>query len=56
MNYALQALGEVAPTTHQLVIQMPKHPGANILNPTALNEHLTVLKAATQVTVHLFDM
>ncbi|XP_029676323.1 protein patched isoform X2 [Formica exsecta] len=54
--YASEALGEAAPSTHQLVIQTPKHSGVNILHPTALDEHLAVLKAATQVTVHLFDI
>lgn len=56
LTYASEALGEAAASTHQLVIQTPRHSGANILHPTALREHLTVLKAATQVKVHLFEM
>ncbi|XP_032664388.1 protein patched isoform X2 [Odontomachus brunneus] len=56
LTYASEALGEAAASTHQLVIQTPRHSGANILHPTALKEHLTVLKAATQVKVHLFEI
>ncbi|RLU17567.1 hypothetical protein DMN91_009803 [Ooceraea biroi] len=56
LTYASEALGEAAASTHQLVIQTPRHSGANILHPAALKEHLAVLKAATQVTVHLFDI
>ncbi|XP_046825027.1 protein patched isoform X1 [Vespa crabro] len=56
LKYASEALGEAAPSTHQLVIQTPRHPGANILHPAALKEHLAILKAATQATVHLFDI
>lgn len=55
LSYASEALGEAAASTHQLVIQTPKDPGANILHPAALKEHLAILKAATQVTVRLFD-
>ncbi|XP_071877009.1 protein patched isoform X1 [Bombus fervidus] len=55
LTYTSEALGEAAASTHQLVIQTPRHPGANILHPAALKEHLEILKAATQVTVHLFD-
>ncbi|XP_072766724.1 protein patched isoform X4 [Anoplolepis gracilipes] len=56
LTYASEALGEAAPSTHQLIIQTPKHSGVNILHLAALKEHLAVLKAATQVTVHLFDI
>lgn len=55
LEYTLEALGEV-PSTHQLVIQTPRHAGANILNPSALKEHLAILKAATEVSVHIFEM
>ncbi|XP_046629599.1 protein patched isoform X1 [Neodiprion virginianus] len=55
VQYASEALGEAAASTHQLVIQTPKHAGANILHSSALKEHLTALRAATQVTVQLFD-
>ncbi|PBC33005.1 Protein patched [Apis cerana cerana] len=48
LSYASEALGEAAASTHQLVIQTPKDPGANILHPAALKEHLAILKAATQ--------
>ena len=56
LKYATEALGEASASTHQLVIQTPKHHGANILHAAALKEHLAVLKAATQVSVDLFDM
>ncbi|XP_015587157.1 protein patched isoform X2 [Cephus cinctus] len=56
MKYASEALGEATASTHQLVIQTPRHSGANILHPAALKEHLAILKAATQVTVHLFEI
>ena len=56
LSYTSEALGVAAASTHQLVIQTPRDPGANILHPAALKEHLAILKAATQVTVHLFDM
>nr|XP_031831591.1 protein patched isoform X4 [Nomia melanderi] len=56
LTYASEALGEAAASTHQLVIQTPRHSGANILHPAALKEHLAILKAATQVTVHLFEI
>ena len=49
-------MGESEASTHQLIIQIPKHNGANILHAAALKEHLAILKAATQVTVHVFDM
>ncbi|XP_054009171.1 protein patched-like, partial [Hylaeus anthracinus] len=56
LTYASTELGEAAASTHQLVIQTPRHSGANILHPAALKEHLAILKAATQVTVHLFEI
>lgn len=56
LRYSAAALGEQNGATHQLVIQTPKDPGASILHPNALKNHLQVLRAATQVTVHLFDM
>ncbi|KAK0164434.1 hypothetical protein PV328_003065 [Microctonus aethiopoides] len=55
LDYTLESLGEATPSTHQLVIQTPKHSGANILHPAALKEHLAIIKAATQVTVELFE-
>ncbi|XP_011634801.2 protein patched, partial [Pogonomyrmex barbatus] len=56
LTYASEVLGEAAASTHQLVIQTPRHSGANILHPAALREHLAVLKAAMNVEVHLFDI
>ncbi|KAG5326513.1 PTC protein, partial [Acromyrmex heyeri] len=55
LTYASEVLGEAAASTHQLIIQTPRHSGANILHPAALKEHLTVLEAAMNVEVHLFD-
>lgn len=56
LRYSAAALGEQHGATHQLVIQTPKDPGASLMHPSALQAHLRVLKAATEVTVHLFDM
>nr|CAD7459003.1 unnamed protein product [Timema tahoe] len=56
LHYTEAALGEADASTHQLVIQAPKDPGASLLHPAALLTHLQVLRAATAVTVHLFDM
>ncbi|KAG5322403.1 PTC protein, partial [Pseudoatta argentina] len=56
LTYASEVLGEAAASTHQLIIQTPRHSGANILHPAALKEHLTVLEAAMNVEVHLFDI
>ncbi|XP_020282533.1 protein patched isoform X4 [Pseudomyrmex gracilis] len=56
LTYASETLGEATASTHQLVIQTPRHSGANILHPAALRKHLEVLKAATEITVHLFDI
>jgi patched 1 protein len=50
------ALGEADSSTHQLVIQTPRDPEASLLHPAALLSHLDVVKAATSVTVQLFDM
>ena len=56
LRYSAAALGEPQGATHQLLIQTPKDPGASLLHPNALQAHLRALQAATQVTVHLFDM
>ncbi|CAG5106236.1 Similar to Ptch1: Protein patched homolog 1 (Mus musculus) [Cotesia congregata] len=56
LNYAEDWLGESAPQTHQLIIQMPKHSGANVLNPQALKEHLNIISQAMQVTVEMFEV
>jgi patched 1 protein len=54
--YTQAALGEADASTHQLVIQTPRDPEASLLHPAALLSHLDVVKAATSVTVQLFDM
>ncbi|XP_033217581.1 protein patched isoform X2 [Belonocnema kinseyi] len=46
-------LGEATMSTHQLLIQTPTVPGENILQSTALLEHLEVLKLAMKVTVEV---
>nr|CAD7195036.1 unnamed protein product [Timema douglasi] len=56
LHYTEAALGEADTSIHQLVIQAPKDPGASLLHPAALLTHLQVLRAATAVTVHLFDI
>ncbi|TGZ37491.1 Protein patched [Temnothorax longispinosus] len=56
LTYASEVLGEASASTHQLVIQTPRHSGANILHPAALREHLVVLEAAMNIEVHLFDI
>ncbi|XP_059471270.1 protein patched [Neocloeon triangulifer] len=55
--YTKQQLGEDASTTtHQLVIQTPRDPEASVLHPSALLAHLDVLRAASAVTIHMFDV
>lgn len=56
LKYTHAALGEADSSTHQLVIQTPRDPEASLLHPVALLSHLDVVKAATSVTVQLFDM
>ncbi|KAJ1530653.1 hypothetical protein ONE63_005525 [Megalurothrips usitatus] len=56
LRYSFAALAEPNFATHQLFIQTPKDAGASLLHPNALKAHLQVLQAATQVTVHLFDI
>jgi patched 1 protein len=56
LRYTQAALGEADASTHQLVIQTPRDPEASLLHPAALLSHLDVVKAATSVTVQLFDM
>ncbi|XP_071572097.1 protein patched [Temnothorax nylanderi] len=56
LTYASEVLGEASASTHQLVIQTPRHSGANILHPAAIREHLIVLEAAMNIEVHLFDI
>ncbi|XP_065204858.1 protein patched-like [Planococcus citri] len=54
-KYIENALGESATNTHQLVIQTPKDPPASLLHSGALLAHLKVIKAASSVTVYLFN-
>ncbi|CAB0031232.1 unnamed protein product [Trichogramma brassicae] len=56
VKYATQVLGEASASTHQLVIQTPRDKGANMLHVSALKQHLNVIKTASQVSVHLFDI
>jgi patched 1 protein len=56
LRYTQAALGEADSSTHQLVIQTPRDPEASLLHSAALLSHLDVVKAATSVTVQLFDM
>ncbi|RZF41387.1 hypothetical protein LSTR_LSTR000101 [Laodelphax striatellus] len=57
LKYTAAALGESGGSnTHQLLIQTPVDPAANLLHPNALLNHLQVLRAASSVTVHLFDI
>ena len=55
LNYIKTTTGEGNGNTNQLLIQTPKDESANVLNADALLYHLEVLKAATDVTVDLFD-
>ncbi|KAJ9592339.1 hypothetical protein L9F63_001108, partial [Diploptera punctata] len=56
LRYTQAALGEADSSTHQLMIQTPRDSEASLLHPAALLAHLEVLKAATSVTVQLFDI
>uniref|UniRef100_A0A1B6DUL2 SSD domain-containing protein n=1 Tax=Clastoptera arizonana TaxID=38151 RepID=A0A1B6DUL2_9HEMI len=56
LRYTQDALGETSGSTHQFVIQTPRDPHASLLHPGALLSHLEVVKAATSVEVHLFDI
>lgn len=51
-----KTLGEGYGSTNQLIIQTPKTSESNILHPNALLLHLEVMKAATEVTVDLFEV
>ncbi|KAL0278830.1 UNVERIFIED_CONTAM: hypothetical protein PYX00_000524 [Menopon gallinae] len=56
LRYTQKTLGEASGSTHELLIQTPKDPGASLLHAGALLTHLEVVKAATSVTVQLFDI
>lgn len=49
-------LGEGIGNTNQLLIQTPKDVAANILHADALLYHLQVMRAATDITVDLFEV
>ena len=49
-------LGEGIGSTNQLLIQTPKDINANILHPDALLYHLDVMRAASEITVDLFEV
>ena len=56
LQYIESTLGKGAGSTKQLVIQTAKDPGVNVIQTSALLAHLEVLKAATDVTVDLYDV
>lgn len=56
LKYTQKSLGETDSSTHQLLIQIPKDPDASVLHPQALLTHLEVVKLATSVQVHMFDI
>jgi len=57
LRYTKAALGDDASaTTHQLLIQTPRNSEASVLQPAALLAHLDVVRAASAVSVHMFDM
>ncbi|KAI1290439.1 Protein patched [Halotydeus destructor] len=55
LNFMEKTLGEGLSDTNQIIIQTPKS-SDNILNPDALLQHLEALKAATEVTVDMFEV
>lgn len=56
LKYIERTVGEGHGSTNQIVIQTPKTSDSNILTPNALLHHLEVLRAATEVTVDLFEV
>lgn len=56
LMYTQKSLGETDTSTHQLLIQTPRHSDASILHPQALLTHLEVVKKAISVTVHMHDI
>ncbi|XP_076353489.1 protein patched-like isoform X1 [Tachypleus tridentatus] len=56
LRFIRSILGEGSGSTHQLIIQTPKEQEANILHVDALLLHLYAVRAATQVTVKMFDL
>jgi len=56
LQYMKSTLGEGIGNTNQLLIQTPKDVNANILHADALLYHLNVMRAATDITVDLFEV
>jgi patched 1 len=57
LAYMRRTLGEGAGSTHQILIQTPRHESASgsVLHRDALLAHLRAVQAATKVTVDMFD-
>lgn len=56
LNYVVSSLGEGSGTTSELVLQLPKVSGSNVLTVESLLLHLDAVKAATKVAVDMFDI
>lgn len=56
LNYVVSSLGEGSGTTSELVLQLPKVPGSNVLTVESLLLHLDAVRAATKVAVDMFEM
>lgn len=56
LKYVVSHLGEGSGTTNELVLQLPKVSGTNVLTVQSLLLHLEALKTATRVVVDLFGM
>jgi len=56
VTYTTAALGEGSGTINELIIQTPHTPGGNVLLVDSLLVHYNALKAATKVSVYMFDM
>jgi patched 1 len=56
LAYMRRTLGEGAGSTHQILIQTPRHESSgSVLHRDALLAHLRAVQAATKVTVDMFD-
>ncbi|RWS27495.1 putative hedgehog receptor patched-like protein, partial [Leptotrombidium deliense] len=56
LDYLRKTLGEGFGNTNQLLIETPRQPKTNILNPNALLHHLQTVRAGINVTVELFEV
>ncbi|KAG8179321.1 hypothetical protein JTE90_021988 [Oedothorax gibbosus] len=56
LRYIKKTLGEGVGSTNQILIHTPQEDGSNVLHREYLLDHLQVLKAATQVSVEVFDI